>query len=140
MNYGADGDGVGTVFIGDYHWLLGDSAYAHDGGVGLIDDGESEDCAELAGIRDGECGTFNVFGLELLVARALAQIGDAALQAEEVEIAGVLKDWDNQSPIECDGDAHVDVAVITDILAFDVGVDDGPLLQGHVRRRGGRFY
>ena len=38
MNDGADRDGIGAVFIGDDHGLLGDAADAHDGGVRLIDD------------------------------------------------------------------------------------------------------
>src|SRR5581483_462360 len=130
VNYGADGDGVVAVPVGDYHGLLGDSTYAHDGGVGLVDDGQAEDGAELAGVGDGKSGAFDVFGLELLGAGTLAEIGDAALQAEEIQVAGVLEDGDDESPIQGDSDAHVDVAMVADIVAFDVGVEDGPLLQG----------
>ena len=82
---GADGDGVVAVFVGDDQRLLGDSANAHNGGVGLIDDGQAKDRAELAGVGDGEGGAFDIFGLELLGAGAFAEIGDAALQAEEVQ-------------------------------------------------------
>ena len=116
---GADGDGVVAVFVGDDHRLLGDAADAHDGGVGLIDDGQAEDGAELAGVGDGESRAFDFFGLELLVAGALAEVGDAALQSEEVEVAGVLEDGNDESPIERDGDADVDVAVIADVVAFE---------------------
>ena len=110
--------------------LFGDAADTHDGGVRLVDDGQAEDGAELAGVGDGEGGAFDVFGLEFFGAGALAEIGDAALQAEEVEVAGILEDGDDESPVEGDGDAHVDVAVVADVVAFDDGVDDGPLLQG----------
>src|SRR4051812_47483193 len=129
VNDTADGNGVSALFIGDDQWLLGDSADAHDGGVGLVDDGQAEDGPELAGVGDGEGGAFDVFGFQLFSAGTFAEIGDAALQAEEVEISGVLEDGHDESPVERDGDAHVNVAVVTDVIAVDVGVDDGPLLQ-----------
>ena len=130
VNDGADGDRVVAFFVGDDQRLFGDAADAHDGGVGLIDDGQAEDGAELAGVGDGEGGAFDVFGLEFLGAGALAEVGDAALQAEEVEVAGILEDGDDESPVESDGDAYIDVAVVADVVAFEGSVDDGPLLQG----------
>src|SRR5579863_2276551 len=129
MDYRADGDGVVAIFVGNDHRLLGDAADAHDRRVGLIDDGKSEDGSELAGIGDGESGSFDVFGLEFLGAGALAEIGDTALEAEEIEVAGVLEDGNDESPVESDGDAYVDVAVEANVFAFDRGIDDGPLLQ-----------
>lgn len=81
MNDGADGNGVIAIFVGDDQGLLGDAAHAHDGGVWLIDDREAEYGTELARVGDGEGGSFDVFRLELLGAGALAEIGDAALQA-----------------------------------------------------------
>jgi len=131
MNDGADSDGVVTIFVGNDHGLLRDAADAHDRGVRLIDDGQAKDCSELAGVGDGEGGTLDVIGPEFLGAGTLAEIGDAALQAEEVEISGVLEDRDDEAPVERDGDTHVNVAMITDVVAFEAGVDDGPLLQGH---------
>src|ERR1044071_221458 len=130
MHYRADSDGVVAVSVGDDERLLCNPAYAHDGRVRLVDDGESEDGSELAGVGDGEGGPFDVFGLELLGAGAFPEIGDAALQTEEVEVSGILEDGDDQSPVKSSGDAHINVAVIANIVAFDVGVEDGPLLQG----------
>jgi hypothetical protein len=130
VNDGADSDGITAVFIGDHHRLLGNAANAHDGGVRLVDDGQTKDGAELAGVGDGEGGSFDVVGLEFLGARALTEIGDAALQAEEVEVAGVFEDGDDESPVERNRDAYVDMAVIVNIVAFEACIDDGPLLQG----------
>jgi len=130
MNDGADGDGIGTVFICDHHWLLGNSADAHDRGVWLIDDRESEHRSKLARVGDGECRTFDIFRLELLSTGALAKVGDSALQAKEIQVAGILQDGNDQSPVERDGDAHIDVAVVVDVVAFDICIEDGPLLQG----------
>jgi len=79
VNDRADGNGVGAVIVGDHHGLLGNSAGPHDGGVRLVDDRQAKDSAELAGIGDGESGTFNVLGLELLGAGALAQVSNTAL-------------------------------------------------------------
>ena len=129
VNDGADGDGIVTIFIGDDQWLLGDSADAQDGRVRLIDDGQTEDGAELAGVGDGEGGAFDIFGLQFLGAGALAEVGDAALQAEEVEVAGVFEDGDDESPVEGDGDANVDLSMVADAIAFERGVDYRPLLQ-----------
>src|SRR5438270_2466684 len=130
---GTNRDGVGAVFVGDYHGLLGDAADAHDCGVGLIDDGKSEDGAELAGIGDGEGGAFNIVRFEFLGTGAFAEIRDPTLKAEEIEVAGIFEYGDNESPIERDCDTHVAVAVITNVVAIETRVDDGPLLQGNDR-------
>src|ERR1019366_2557147 len=130
VNDGADGDGICAVFVGDHHGLFGDTADAHDGNVRLVDDGQAEDGAKLAGVGDGEGCTFDVSRHELLRTGALAEVGDAALQSEEVELVGVLENGDDESPIERDGDAGVDVLVVTDAIAFERTVDDGILLQG----------
>src|SRR5271156_6856075 len=129
VNDGADGDGIVAFLVGDDEGLLGDAADAHDGSVGLVDDGQTEDGAELPGVGDGEGGTFDIFRLELLAAGAFAEVGDAALQAEEVEVAGVLEDGNDESPVEGDSDSKVDVAMVADVVAFDRSVDDWPLLH-----------
>src|SRR5450759_688422 len=130
VNDGTDGDGICTVFVGDHHGLFGDTADAHDGHVRLVDDGQAEDGAKLAGVGDGEGCTFDVRRHELLRTGALAEVSDAALQSEEVEFVGVLENGDNESPIERDGDAGVDVLVVADAVAFERAVDDRILLQG----------
>jgi hypothetical protein len=128
---GADGDGVGAIFVGYNHGLFGDAADAHDCGVRLVDDGQSEDSAELARVRNSKSGTFNIVGLELLGASALAEIGDTALQSKEIQVARILEDGNDESPVQRDSDAHVNLAVISNAVAFEAGIDDGPLLQGH---------
>src|SRR5882762_7113505 len=129
MDDRTDGDGIITFLVRDYQRLFSDSAHAHDGRVWLIDDGQTKDGAELAGVGDGEGGTFDVLGLELLVAGAFAEIGDAALQAEEVEVSGILEDGDDESPIEGHGDSDINVAVVTNAVTFERGIDDRPLLD-----------
>src|SRR6202007_2728719 len=122
MNHGANRDGVVAFLVSHDQGLLCDSAYAHDRGIGLVDDGQSEDSAELAGICHRKSGALDVFGLKFLVTGALAEVGDATLQAEKVEIAGVLEDGNDESPVEGDGDSDVDVAVVADIVAFERSV------------------
>src|SRR2546426_12776885 len=63
MHQRADRDGIIAVAVGDDNRSLRDPAHSHNGGVGLIDDGEPEDCAELSRIRDGERGPFYFVGL-----------------------------------------------------------------------------
>src|SRR5271163_351040 len=105
MNDAANRDGVVSVFVGNDERHFRYATDAHDGGIGLVDDGQSEDGAKLARVGDGEGGSIDIFGLELLSASAFAEISDAALQAQEVEIARILDDGDDESPVECDGDA-----------------------------------
>jgi len=77
MNDGADSDGIRAVFVGDDHGLLGNAADAHDGYVRLVDDGQAEDCAELARIGDGEGRAFDIGRHELFGARTLAESAKA---------------------------------------------------------------
>src|SRR5579864_6885896 len=100
MDYRTDRDRIVSFFVGDDERLLGDAAYAHNRRVRLVDDGQAEDGSELAWVGHGEGGTLYVFWFQLLGAGALAEVGDAALQAEKVEISGVLEDGNNESPIE----------------------------------------
>src|SRR5271157_6491508 len=130
VNDGTDGDGIGAVPVSEDHGLFGDATDAHDGRVRLVDDGQAENGAELAGVGDGEGGAFDVGGHELLGTGTLAEVGDAALQSEEVEFVGVLENGDDEPPIEGDGYAGVDVPVVADAVAFERAVDDGILLQG----------
>jgi len=129
VNDRADRDGVIAIFIRHDDGLLHDSADAHNRRVRLIDDRKTENGSELTWIRDRECGAFDIFGLELLGASTLAEIGDAALKTQEVEISSILEDGNDESPVESDGNAHIDVAVIADVLTFDISVDDWPLLK-----------
>ena len=130
VNYGTDGDGICSVFVGDHHGLLGDAADAHDGCVRLVNDGQTEDCSKLAGVGDGEGCALDIGGQELFCTGALAKIGDATLQSEEVEFVGVFEHGDDESPIERNGDAGVDVLVVAEAIAFERAVDDWKLLQG----------
>ena len=41
----------------------------------------------------------------------------------------IFQHRNDESPVEGNGDSHVDVAVVADVVAFERGVDDGPLLQ-----------
>src|ERR1700722_8937012 len=97
VNDGTNCDGICTVFVGDHEGLLGDTADAHDGDVRLVDDGQAKYGAELAGIGDGEGCAFDVGRHELLGTSAFAQVGDTALQSEEVEFVGILEDGNDES-------------------------------------------
>ena len=63
------------------------------------------------------------FGPRARSARSLM----GALKAEKIFFLGVLDDRDNQSPVEGDGDAQVDITVIVNAIAFDRRVDDREL-------------
>src|SRR5208282_806173 len=143
VNDGTDGDGICAVLVSDHHGLFGDAADAHDGHVRLVDNGQAEDCAKLAGVGNGEGGTFDVRRHELLRTGALAVVGDTALESKKVELVGVLENGDDEPPIERDGDAGIDMLVVADAVAFERAVDDRILLQGddgsaHEKRHEGK--
>src|ERR1700682_4234795 len=100
VNDGTDGDGICPVLVGDHQGLFGDTADAHDGDIRLVDDGQAEDGAKLAGVGNGEGGTFDISRHELLRTGSLSEVGDAALQSEEIELVGILENGDNESPIK----------------------------------------
>src|SRR5882762_1336624 len=88
---GTYGDGVIAILVGYDQGPLGDAADTQDSRVRLVDNRQAENGAKLAGIGDREGGTLDVFGLELLVAGALTEVGDATLQPEEVQVPGILQ-------------------------------------------------
>src|ERR1035438_7222656 len=102
VNDGTDGDGIVSVLVGQDEWLLGDSSDAQDGGVGLVNDGQAKHGAELTGIGNGEGCAFNIRWHQVLGTGALAEIGDAALQSEEVELIGAFENGHDESPVERD--------------------------------------
>ena len=129
VHHRADGDGVIAFLVGEDDRLLDDGADVEDGDLWLIDDRQSEAGAEDSGIGDGEGAALDLVGLQLLGAGALAQVVEGALQADEAQFVGVLDDRHEQSPVEGDGDADIDVALVVDVVAFDRGVHDGPGAQ-----------
>ena len=52
-------------------------------------------------------------------AGAFAEVGDAALQPEEVQFVGVLKHGNDQSPVERHGDSGIDVPVVANAVAIE---------------------
>src|SRR6516225_1170993 len=127
MHHGADGNGFVSVLVGHNDGLFDDSTDAHDRDLRLIEDGHAEFGSEDAGVRDGEGSALNLFGLELLGAGALAEIGDGALQADEATLLGVLDHGDDQPPVKSNRDAQVDGRIVANVVAFDRRIDDGPL-------------
>src|SRR5258707_2279447 len=123
----ADGDG-----IVDDHGPLLDGADAENADVGLADDRQAEETAENAGIGDGESAFLNFFRLEFFGAGSLGKIVQVALDAEDVFLVSVFDDRNDQTPVECDGNANVDFFVEDDIRAVEGGVHGGEGAQaGH---------
>ena len=111
-----------------------DLAHAQDGDLRLVDDGGADQRAEKAGIRDGERAPLDFFRLQLLLSRALGQILNAAGHLFERCRRGVLDDGDDQSVVERDGDADVDVVVVADLVAFDRRVEDRKITESVANR------
>src|SRR5712671_2767373 len=131
MDDGSDSDGVGAIFVGNDQRLFGNSAYTHDGDVGLVDDRQAEHRAELSRIGDRESRAFDIGGHELLGSGAFTEVCDAALQAEEVELVGILEDGNDESIVESNSDTGIHVAVIADVIAVDGCIRDRILLEGN---------
>src|SRR4051794_13678792 len=88
----ANRDGVVAILVSYNKRRFGDAADAHDGGIGLVDDGKAEYRTELAGVGDGEGGAFDFLRHQLLGPGALAEISDSALETEEIQVVGILED------------------------------------------------
>ena len=69
---------------------LVDAADGEDGHLRLIDDRQSEQRAEDAGVGDGERPALHFLGLELLGSRAVGQILNRAGELEEIQLVGLL--------------------------------------------------
>ena len=110
-----------------------DRADAENRDLRLVDDRHPELRAELPGVGDGERAAVHFFGLELLRARAIGDVGDRAAQAEQVLLVGVLDDRHDQAALERDRDAEVDVLLVDDVVAVERRVDDRD--AGAARRR-----
>src|SRR2546428_6898963 len=124
----ADGNEVAVLHL-DNDWPFLHTADAQDGDLRLVDDRRSEETAEYTGIRDRESATLHVVGAETLCARAFAEVVHRFGETEDVFFVGVLDDRHDQTPIECDGDADVVIAVIDDVALIHRCVDDRPLAK-----------
>lgn len=126
---GADGDGVVAVLVREDFGFLVEASDAENRALRLVDDRRAELLAEDAGVREGEGSTGDLVGRELLAAGAFGDIDDRAGNTEEVFLLRLLDDRDDETPIECDSDADVDVLVVTDGFALNRSIDDGVLTQ-----------
>ena len=107
-----DRDHVLAELVLDDPRPLHDGVGAEDRGLRLADDRRAVERAVAAGVRDRERAALDVVGQQLLVARALREVGDAARDPEQVEALGVLQHRDDQALAvgELDRVAEVDVA------------------------------
>ena len=114
MLHGADGNGVVAFGVGEDDGLLAQAADGEDGRLRLVDDRRAELAAEDAGVGEREGGAGDLVGHELLGAGALGEIGDGAGDVDEAALLGLADDGHDQSPLERDGDAEIDVLVVVD--------------------------
>src|SRR5690606_24145628 len=135
----ADRDRVHAVRRHDDRALL-DRTGPENRGSALRDDGHADDRAEHAGIRDRERRTLDLVGLELALAGARGEVVDAARDAHEVELVGVLHHRYDEPGVQVDGHADVDVAAIEQVVATHGRVHHRVLRQhlGHGPRDEGR--
>ena len=104
--------------------LLVQAADAEDRRLRLSDDRHSELLAEDARVGQRKCAARDLIRRELLVARALGKIHNRARNAEEVLLLGLLDHRNDQSPVQRDRDADVDVLVVPNRFALHRCIDD----------------
>lgn len=126
----ADGDDIFAVRGGDDLGALLDGADAEDGDLRLVDDGRAEEAAEDSRVGDGEGAARHLVGLELLGARTVGEVVGGLREPRDGEVVGALDDGDDETPVEGDGHPEVDVALIDDLVARDLRVEDGKLPDG----------
>ena len=103
----------------DDNGALLDVADAEDRHLRLVDDRHAEERAEHAWIGDREGAAGYFVGLQLLGAGSVRQIGDRPREAEQVPLVGVFHHRHDQSPVQRDRDADVDVLVKDHLVAID---------------------
>ena len=103
--------------------------HAEDAGLGGIEDGCGEQRAEDAAVGDGEGAALHVRHRQLAVPCSAAVFDDGVLDLMQPQGVGVAHDRHHQAAVGADGDAHVVVAVVDDVVAVDAGVDGREALQ-----------
>src|SRR5215470_12347894 len=86
-----------------------------------------------AGIGYSERRALDLVGNQLFAAGALPQVGNTALQPEEIFLFGVFQDRNNQTPVESNRDADVYMLMVADAVILGGRIDDGELLQTDYR-------
>ena len=133
---GADGDCVVAFGVGEDDGLFAEAADGEDGGLRLVDDGGAELAAEDAGVGEGKGRAGGFFGQKLFGAGAECEVGEGAGEIDEGALLGLADDGHDESPLEGDGDAEMDVLVVLDGRADERGVDDGEAAEGFNGRCG----
>ena len=103
-----------------------DTEYSH---LRLVDDRSARPSAKSTGICDRESPALYLVGFKLLLSRALAEIVDRPRQTKQRLLISASNHRNDQSPIERDRYADVDVFFVDDLIAPHRRVDDGPLLD-----------
>ena len=113
------------------HAPLDDRVRAEDRGLRLADHRRAVERAVAAGVRDRERAALHLVGQQLLVARALGDVGHALRDPEQVQRLGVLQHGDDQALAvgELDREAEVDVRARDDLVAADLAVHPRVLAQ-----------
>ena len=119
--------------VRQYDGLFFERADGKDRGFGLVDDGDAEFVAEDSGIGEGKGGSADFIRGQLLRARAAGEVRDGAGEVGEAALFCFAHCGHDQSPLEGDGDAEVDVGVIVNGVVDERRVDDGVVPQGFDR-------
>src|SRR5919201_3552238 len=138
VHHRPDRDHVLAALVRDDDGPLDQRLDVEDRHLRLADDRRADDRAPAAWVRDRERAALDVVRRQLLVPRALGDIGDPACQPEQVQTLRVLDHRDDQavSALERDRDSEVDVVLDHHLLAADLGVDPRPVLDRLDRRAG----
>ena len=106
-----------------------DRADRKNGHLRLVDDRRADEGPEAARIGDREGSALDVLGHQPLGAGALGQVLHCARDAQQRQLVGVPHDRNDQSPVERDGDADVDVAAVDRVVARHGGIDHRVLAE-----------
>src|SRR3954470_3227567 len=113
----------------DDHRPLLDLVHAENAGLRRVQDRGRHQRAVDAAVRDGEGAALHLVDLELAIAGAAAEIGDALLDVGDRLVVAVAHHGHNEALVGADGDADVIVVLVDQIGAVDLGVDGRDVLQ-----------
>ncbi|MPL74173.1 hypothetical protein SDC9_19983 [bioreactor metagenome] len=106
-----------------------DLVHAEDARLRRVQDRRGHQRAVDAAVRDGEGAALHFRHGQLAVTGALALLGDRLLDVGKRHLVGVADHRNDEARGRAGSDAHVDVVLVDDIAAVDLGVDFRHFLQ-----------
>ena len=107
------------------HGPLLDGVHAQDGTLGRIDDGRGQHRPVDAPVADREGAPLHLVRLEFAGLSARTEIGNGLFNLGEAHAVRIAQHGNHEALAAADGNADVEVMLVDDVRAPDLGIDRG---------------